>query len=93
MNLLDHIFPAKRSKTSRLVVKERLTLVLAHDRADLCPQTLENMRREIVAVVSRYVELDPEGLEFSIESQGKATALVANLPIRQVRGTGLRKNP
>jgi len=92
MNLINHIFPDKRSDSSRSVVKQRLTLVLAHDRADLCPQTLENMRREIVTVVSRYVELDPEGLEFSLESQGRAMALVASLPIRQVRGTRL-ENP
>jgi cell division topological specificity factor len=80
---LDRLFP--RQSNTRETVKKRLKLVLAHDRVDLSPEVMERMRNEILAVVSRYVELDTESLEMSLENDERVTALVANLPIRRVK--------
>jgi cell division topological specificity factor len=72
-------------KPSATTAKERLQLVLAHDRSDLNPELLEQMRREILEVVQKYVEIDLDGGDVSLATEDRVTALVANLPIRRTK--------
>ncbi len=82
--ILDRILPGLGERNSRQEVKNRLKLILAHDRAAIAPDMLEAMRREILEVVSRYVDLDAEEMELTLDSSDRLTVLVANLPIRRV---------
>lgn len=84
-DLLEKFFGPPEDSHSRDDVKRRLKFVLAHDRLALDPQTLEMMRQEIIAVVSRYVEIDFDSLEFSLGTDQRMSTLTANLPIRRIR--------
>ena len=72
-----------RQQASASTARERLQLVLAHDRSDLSPELMDQMRREILEVVSKYVEIDLEEGAVSLETEDRMTALVANLPIKR----------
>ena len=83
MEFFERLF-ISNDRGSRYDVKRRLKLVLAHDRSTLNASTLEKLWKEILVVVSKYVELDTESLEFSIRTDTRMTALIANLPIRKI---------
>ena len=90
MNLIDFLeqLLARDGKTtSSERARDRLKFVLAYDRAQLSPATLETMCEEIMEVLSKYVEVDREGFEFDLSSDDGSTALIANFPIRRVHAS------
>lgn len=70
---------------SKVAAKERLQLVLIHDRTSLSPQLMETLREEILQVISKYMEIETAGLEVAVNRTDKRVALVANIPIRRVK--------
>ena len=73
----------RRQPASASTARERLQLVLAHDRSDLSSELLDQMRKEILEVVAKYVEIDVDEGAVSLETEDRMTALVANLPIKR----------
>jgi len=59
----------------------RLKLVLMHDRSQLSPGQMQQMRDELVEVISKYVEIDRDALDLCLEAESNTIALVANIPI------------
>ncbi|NLG89740.1 MAG: cell division topological specificity factor MinE [Clostridiaceae bacterium] len=83
-----------RKRSSKDVAKERLKLVLIHDRANVSPQFLEMVKGEIIKVIRNYMEIDEEALEIQLtktvseEGDGVVPALIANIPIKSVKNAG-----
>lgn len=72
------------SAPSANTAKERLRLVLMTDHLALGPEIVEAMKRDLVDVISRHVEVDREKIEVTFERQDRAVALLANIPILSV---------
>ncbi|WP_313756313.1 cell division topological specificity factor MinE [Tissierella sp.] len=81
----------KKEEKSKNVAKERLKLVLVHDRADLSPKFLDMIKGDIIRVISQYADIDEEGLDIKLTRMKKdmdsstISALVANIPIVKVK--------
>lgn len=67
-------------KSARLA-KDRLKLVLIHDRINLSPKLVEEMKDEIVHVISRYIEIDPSLVQITVSHDGREQRLVADIPL------------
>ncbi len=83
-----------KSKQSKDVAKERLQLVLIHDRANVSPEFLEMVKGEIIKVIQHYMDIDEGALDIQLtrtrseEGNRVVPALVANIPIKNVKNTG-----
>jgi cell division topological specificity factor len=85
---LFKLFSGSKS-SSKDVAKDRLKLILIHDRSAISPEILDLIRGEILEVISRYVEIDNSEVEIALtrtdEEDGNFPALVANIPIKNAR--------
>ena len=76
----------RKQQTSSAVAKERLIHVLVHDRVKLTPDMIEAMRDELIAVISKYVDIaDPNAIEVSLMRGEAADHLKADIPLRRSR--------
>ena len=65
--------------------KDRLRIVLIHDRTDISPQLLDNLRDEIVDVLTKYMEIDIKKIDIDLDREENAVALVANIPVIRIK--------
>lgn len=75
----------KESASSKTVAKERLRLVLVHDRASISPALLNQLREDIIQVISNYMEIDENALEVNLCQDKNEVALVANIPVIKMK--------
>lgn len=84
MDLLSIFKPSSKD-----VAKERLKLILIHDRSDLSPELLDAIKGEILNVIAKYVEIDNSDVEVKLTKtnmeEGNSPALVANIPIKRTK--------
>ncbi len=70
-----------RQPPSRQVAKDRLKLVLIHDRTDVSPAVLEQLKDELIAVISKFVDIDRDGVEVKLTQEQTESRLVADIPL------------
>lgn len=78
--LFERLFGRTTGKGSGNKAKERLQFILVHDRINLPPERMEAMKQEILAVISRYVAIDSENVDFALQKRERASLLVAEIP-------------
>ncbi len=72
-------------KQSAADAKERLKLVLIHDRTDLTQEELEKMKNELLEVISRHVQIDVKSVRITMNQEGREQKLTADIPILSFR--------
>ena len=88
MQLLNKLLRSRDS--SRQIAKERLQFVLVHDRAQISPQLLEKLKDEIIAVLSRHLDIDRDGVEITLSQSRRESRLQADIPLaRRSRQRGM----
>jgi cell division topological specificity factor len=78
---------------SGATAKERLRLVLLSDHLSLAPDVVEALKRDLLAVISRYVEIDPAHADVTFERRDHDVAMLASIPITGVRRPGYDESP
>ena len=79
MHVLNKLLRPKNS--SRQIAKERLQFVLVHDRAQISPQLLETLKDEIIAVLSRHLDIERDGVEITLSQSRRECRLQADIPL------------
>jgi len=72
------------ARSSGDIAKDRLRLVLVHDRLNMPPDILENLKSDMIAVLSRYFDVDTNSLDVNVE-RGKRSRLITTITIKRNR--------
>jgi cell division topological specificity factor len=85
MNWLNSLF-GRAEPTSREIAKNRLQLVLVQDRVNMSPQLLQTLKDELIAVISKYVEIDENNMDVTFKQSKRQSRLTADIPVISARG-------
>jgi len=81
--IFDRILGRSGSKGSSTTAKERLQFILVHDRINLPPERLQQMKAEILAVISKYVSIDSDNVDIALQQRERDSLIVAEIPFSQ----------
>jgi cell division topological specificity factor len=79
-DFLDRLLGRNRKSANQ--AKERLHLVLIHDRTNLTNADLKDLKDELIEVISRHIEIDPAAVHIEMSQDGRQQRLIADIPIR-----------
>lgn len=78
-DFLDRLLGRNRKSANQ--AKERLHLVLIHDRTNLSNSALEDLKDELIEVISRHIDIDPSSVNIEMNKDGRQQRLIADIPI------------
>jgi cell division topological specificity factor len=79
----DRMLGRGSNRGSGSKAKERLQFILVHDRINLPPERLEEMKQEILAVISKYVSIDEHNVDIALQKRDRNPLLVAEIPFHK----------
>ena len=79
-DFIERIFGRNRKSANQ--AKERLQLVLVHDRTNMTNSALEDLKDEIIDVISRHIDIDPGAVIIEMNQEGRQQRLIADIPIK-----------
>ena len=85
MNIRALLKALTGKQDSKDVAKERLRLVLVHDRASVSPELLDKLKEELIRVISKYMEIDETNTVIHMHRSDGTAILEANLAIKSIR--------
>lgn len=74
-----------KENASKNIAKERLRLVLVHDRSSISPQMLNSLKEDLIKVITNYMEIDESALDVNLSQDDREVALVANIPVIRMK--------
>ncbi|WP_302306794.1 cell division topological specificity factor MinE [Megamonas funiformis] len=80
----------RNQKTSKEIAKDRLKVVLIHDRANISPEVMQALKNDIIEVISHYMDINKNEMEISLENDVNSVALLANIPVNRIKNQAKR---
>ena len=80
MSVFQRLFGGGKP-SSRKLAKDRLQLVLVQDRVKLTPDQMDHLKDDLIQAISKYVEIDTDGIEISLNQSGRHSLLTADIPV------------
>ena len=80
----------RNQKTSKEIAKDRLKVVLIHDRANISPEVMQALKNDIIEVISHYMDINKSEMEISLENDDNSVALLANIPVNRIKNQAKR---
>jgi cell division topological specificity factor len=84
MNILNRLL-GRSKPTSREIAKDRLQLVLVQDRVNISPEKMSALKDELITIISKYVEIDQNGIDITLTKAGRQSRLTADIPVIGMR--------
>lgn len=78
-------FFSRKKDCTKNIAKNRLKLVLIHDRSNISHKVLEEIRKDVILAISKHIDIDIDGLVLEmneVDGNVRKAALVANIPIK-----------
>lgn len=81
MSWLDKLFGKKENSGS--IAKNRLQMVLIHDRSDISPGLIDQIKDDIIKVIAARLDIDPDHVQVNLTQSDQESRLVAEIPLMQ----------